>query len=275
MELKFTIGEVAKLHGLSKQTLIFYDKTDLFKPKIVDENNNYRYYTAEQLEVLDSILILKEIGIPLKRIKSFLDNRSVDSTLSLMIEQKKELENQKNHLNLIIKRLEKKIETIEHLKHFENEVYFEMCEEEYLAAQKVEPPYDLLKTNIAIKKLLKTATLNSYTYNYQLGVMISVENLNEGKYITADYAFVPINNYINNKNIIIKNKGLYAISYHRGVYEDIGKTYRDLLYEIKKRGYRPLNYSYEYCVLDSLTSKTPNDYITKIAIPVESNFKIK
>ena len=38
MEAKFTVGEFAKLYGMQKQTLIFYDKIDLFKPKIVDEN---------------------------------------------------------------------------------------------------------------------------------------------------------------------------------------------------------------------------------------------
>ena len=71
MDIKFTVGELAKLHNLSKQTLIFYDKIGLFKPKIIDSNNNYRYYTSEQLEVLDSILILREIGIPIKEIKEF------------------------------------------------------------------------------------------------------------------------------------------------------------------------------------------------------------
>ena len=45
MDIKFTVGELAKLHNLSKQTLIFYDKIGLFKPKIIDSNNNYRYYT--------------------------------------------------------------------------------------------------------------------------------------------------------------------------------------------------------------------------------------
>ena len=94
MEAKFTVGEFAKLYGMQKQTLIFYDKIDLFKPKIVDENNGYRYYTSDQLELLDSILILKEIGVPLKEIQSFLENRDNKKALILLKEQREKLKEQ-------------------------------------------------------------------------------------------------------------------------------------------------------------------------------------
>lgn len=37
------ISEMAKLHGITRQTLIHYDSIDLFKPAKVD-TNGYRYY---------------------------------------------------------------------------------------------------------------------------------------------------------------------------------------------------------------------------------------
>lgn len=83
MNMKFTVGELAKLHGISKQTLIYYDNIDLFKPNIVDKNNGYRYYTSDQLEVLDSILLLREIGISIKDIKNFLIKRDDNKALAL------------------------------------------------------------------------------------------------------------------------------------------------------------------------------------------------
>ena len=57
MNTRFTVGEMAKLNNISKQTLIFYDNEGIFKPKIIDPINGYRYYTADQLEVLDLSLI--------------------------------------------------------------------------------------------------------------------------------------------------------------------------------------------------------------------------
>src|SRR5699024_11456334 len=57
-----SIGEVAKYQNISKQTLIFYDKVGLFRPAWVDPENGYRYYSASQLDYLDTILIMKQIG---------------------------------------------------------------------------------------------------------------------------------------------------------------------------------------------------------------------
>ena len=75
MDVRFTVGEMAALNGISKQTLIFYDKQGVLKPKYQDNKNRYRYYTADQLEQLDSILILRELGLPLREIKRHMDNR--------------------------------------------------------------------------------------------------------------------------------------------------------------------------------------------------------
>ena len=62
MKLRFTTGELARLHGVSKQTLIFYDKAGVFCPREKDPHNGYRYYTEDQLELLDHILMLKDMN---------------------------------------------------------------------------------------------------------------------------------------------------------------------------------------------------------------------
>ena len=65
----FSIGEVARYQNLSKQTLIFYDKIGLFRPAWVDPDNGYRYYSASQLDQLDTIIIMKTIGFSLAEIR--------------------------------------------------------------------------------------------------------------------------------------------------------------------------------------------------------------
>ena len=50
----FSIGELSKLQNISRQTLIFYDKIDLFTPAYIDPENGYRYYNANQLDYLDT-----------------------------------------------------------------------------------------------------------------------------------------------------------------------------------------------------------------------------
>lgn len=42
----FYASDLAQLYNISKQTLIFYDKKDLFKPDYVD-SNGYRMYSRK------------------------------------------------------------------------------------------------------------------------------------------------------------------------------------------------------------------------------------
>ena len=72
MEIKFMAGEMAKLHGISKQTLLYYDSIGLLKPKEKDKFNKYRYYTLDQFDELDVIICLKTLGLQLKEIKNYL-----------------------------------------------------------------------------------------------------------------------------------------------------------------------------------------------------------
>ena len=58
MENLFSIGELSKYQHISIQTLIFYDKIGLFRPAYVDPHNGYRYYSANQIDFLDTILIM-------------------------------------------------------------------------------------------------------------------------------------------------------------------------------------------------------------------------
>ena len=268
MKTKFTVGELAKIYHMPKQNLIFYDRIDLFKPKYVDPHNKYRYYTAEQLEVLNSILILKETGIPLKDIRSFLEVRTSERAIDLMKEQKKHVDQQLHHLKQISKRLQTKIQTLEDLNQVEKKVSFKHLPKEYLAIEAVKAPYTLLEIDIASKQLFKKATDIALPYSYQLGVMIPLDKLYAKHYIEAQYAFVPLDKKVAQSYVIEKPEGLYATAYHTGNYYDIGLTYEHLFQAITLAGYTPKDYAYEYCVLDSLTSQTPEDYVTALHILV-------
>lgn len=266
--MKFTTGEFAKFHGISKQTLIYYDNIGLFKPNIIDTNNKYRYYTSDQFEILDGILILREIGVPINDIKSFLSDRDKHKTLSLLKEQKSKLDNQVKNIQKTIKRLDHKIDLIENLDIQEGEVRFLEMDLEYLAVEKVKEPFDLLQTDISFKNLITNAINKKYPYNYQLGTIISKHSLFSKDYTKADFVFLPLYKKFKDKHIIKKPKGLYAITLHKGEYTKTGKTYEFLIDNIYKNNFDIIGSSYEYCIFDSLTSYTCEDYITKLAIPV-------
>ena len=60
---------MAQIHDISRQTLIYYDKIDLFKPEIIDDKNGYRYYSTLQIPQLREICFLRSIGMPLDDIR--------------------------------------------------------------------------------------------------------------------------------------------------------------------------------------------------------------
>lgn len=73
MKNYFTISEFAKLRNININSLRYYEKIGLLKPAYVDETNGYRYYSAEQVSLLNKIILCIQLGIPLKEMVEFLD----------------------------------------------------------------------------------------------------------------------------------------------------------------------------------------------------------
>lgn len=267
MPLHFTVGQLAKLCHVSKQTLIYYDREDVFKPEYVDAQNGYRYYTANQLELLDSILILKEIGLSLAEIKQFMAGRSEENALAMLRRQHAHLENKLAQLTLVANRLSHKIETLEQFDtHTTAITWHRQDTPEMLAVQPVPPPGGLLEVDLAVKALFRQAQKQAYAHFYQIGTMIRAEDLQQKNYLKASYTFLPIEQQPGDASAFCKPAGLYVCGYHKGTYESIGTTYCRLLAALQKEHCKPTGYSYEYCILDSLTSKASTEYVTEIQI---------
>ena len=73
MKNYFTISEFAKRRGININSLRYYEKLGLLKPAYIDDNNGYRYYSAEQVSLLNKIILCIQLGIPLKEMVEFLD----------------------------------------------------------------------------------------------------------------------------------------------------------------------------------------------------------
>lgn len=47
----YKIGEFSKMTGLTTQTLRYYDSEKILSPTYKNEENGYRYYSAEDIEI--------------------------------------------------------------------------------------------------------------------------------------------------------------------------------------------------------------------------------
>ena len=68
----YTIGKLAKLFGLARSTLIYYDKIDLLKPSKRSESN-YRLYTEKDKNRLSLIRSYSETGLSLENVKKIVE----------------------------------------------------------------------------------------------------------------------------------------------------------------------------------------------------------
>lgn len=77
MENYFTISEFAKLRNININSLRYYEKIGVLLPAYTDPSTKYRYYSAEQLLILDTLLWCIDVGIPLKDLKQYQDHNKI------------------------------------------------------------------------------------------------------------------------------------------------------------------------------------------------------
>ena len=89
-KIYMTTGEFARIMRITKETLFHYDEIGLFQPELT-QPNGYRYYSIYQTEILDTILLLKDLGMPLKEIKQQLANRDPAKMLHILEEREHQI----------------------------------------------------------------------------------------------------------------------------------------------------------------------------------------
>ena len=102
-----TVGKVAKMFGLSRSTLLYYDEIRIFSPSSRGKNG-YRLYSESDIERLKQIVNLREAGVPLNEIVKYLETSEMEASsmlLKRLNELNQEIENIKKQQDVIIKLL--------------------------------------------------------------------------------------------------------------------------------------------------------------------------
>lgn len=84
----YKIGDFSWLCQVSVKTLHHYDDIGLLRPALVDQENGYRFYSAEQLARVRLILNLKAFGFSLEQISEVLDGDPSATNLCDLLQEK-------------------------------------------------------------------------------------------------------------------------------------------------------------------------------------------
>lgn len=92
------IGKMAQMNHVSIATLRLYDEKGLLKPRYVDENTGYRYYSLQQNARLDIIAYMKELGMSLAEIADVLSREDITLIEDILARKNVQIHQQINEL---------------------------------------------------------------------------------------------------------------------------------------------------------------------------------
>jgi DNA-binding transcriptional MerR regulator len=108
------IGDFARLSQVSVVTLRYYDEVGLLKPLKVEPFSGYRFYSADQLPLLNRILALKDLGFSLEQIKLMLaDGLTLEQLRGMLLRQRNEVEKRLAEEQERLSRIEARLRQIE------------------------------------------------------------------------------------------------------------------------------------------------------------------
>lgn len=119
-DMYYTIGQVAKMQHLTISQIRYYDKQGLF-PFLQRNEKGDRVFDEEALKYLEMILYLKNTGMPIQKIKQFIDwSMEGESTILQRLELMKQ---QETNVLQLIQDTEKNLKKIQQkIAKYENEI---------------------------------------------------------------------------------------------------------------------------------------------------------
>jgi DNA-binding transcriptional MerR regulator len=109
----YTIGEFARLGGVSIRMLRHYDGLGLLPPALVDPDTGYRSYRASQLARLNRIVALRDVGFGLQQIGRLLDDVTVEELRGMLALRRAQLEDDLAEGSARLRGVDARLRTIE------------------------------------------------------------------------------------------------------------------------------------------------------------------
>ena len=272
MKSKFSIGEVAKIHNITVETLRHYDRVGLLKPSYINSSTRYRYYSAKDFIILDLIKQCKAMGLSLDEIKSIIENyTSPESVLHTIRKQKviinekiKELNRIKDNSTFLEERI--KVSLDEGL----NKIFIKFYDERrFIKYDNTNRFTEEFEVNLS--KILAQVE-RKYTYfNKELGFVISYKDLKEDNKVTYKNTMIDFTKIMDIKEYdkIILPRGKYLTLNFDDDYNDTRKYYDIIMNYIEENNIEVLGDFYEIYIITRVGTDGMEKSLGKIQILIK------
>ncbi len=264
-----TIGQFAALHGINKKTLMWYDEIGLFHPSFIHPENGYRYYSYYQSAILETILLLRELDVPVDEIQAFMKNRSAANMEQLLQEKIENLDRDLAYLKAVRKTLS--------YHHRNMQTLLTMDLSEISIVQKKERSLVTVNINQDTTFDKQVEMITAETKKYQLrrlhdasyGTMIAVDSLQSGDFDDYSKLFIEIPFPIKKAGLHIQPAGDYVRAFYRDATESPVLCYQKIFEYAEEHGLTLSGFSYEVIINENVIDHA-EDALVQIEIPVKS-----
>ena len=85
----YSVKEVCEKYGITRKTLFYYDREGLLKPGVRKGLQNFKYYSAKDLDKLEKIIEFRNAGVPIATLKTILGNMEDHRKIIGLLEETK------------------------------------------------------------------------------------------------------------------------------------------------------------------------------------------
>ena len=264
----FTIGEMSKLFNVKIATLRYYDEIGLLEPQYVDEQTNYRYYSTQQFERLNSIKYLRDLDLPISKLQDFYNYREIDTLVEMLKNQQTEIARKKRELEQIQRKISHRLVQIEDATHTSLDTIAEVklpewhvayLRQEYALGDDIEYPISELSINYGI---------DGDIFLGKIGISISSADLKSNKFDRYSSIFMVLEeeDQITTSEVTFPSREYLRIRF-KGTHMEAARYYEKLFMHMKKHDYELAGDSIEITLIDYGITNDKNKYVTEILLP--------
>ena len=236
----FSIGEFSRITGLTVKTIRLYHEKGLLTPGWIDPKSGYRYFDTRNIEHVRAIAYLRELAFPLAEVKEILDNFTEEADiLTFLIKHRESIHSRMEHLGKIACSLDEIIQREQEAKSMLEEGDFTVGEKEL---------EEVLVAGIRWKGRYADTGKALHQVGKLAGRFIRGKPIN--LYYDAEYkdeladieSCFPVREMKGSGALVLHQLpgGRCAHLVHRGPYEQLGRSYAEIMAYIHKKGYEAL-----------------------------------
>lgn len=250
----FKIGEITKILGVTRKTLLVYENMGLLTPAVKDGQSGYRYYTADNMTQIRSIRSLQALGLSLTEIAEYYyDTGNLDHHLERLMNLRAVLD---RNIQMLQVRSAKQGDLTVHQVRLPRQVCFcrrYQCEDTADAANKLRDTY------------IAAARTGMMSMNARMFTM-RMDRACDGLDLMC---CIPVHDGFTGaeRKAFVETPALCI--YYRGSYEGIGTAIAALDAYVRENRVETTG-QYRSIYLEGPPSRgaNSNDYITEVAVPI-------